>query len=102
MVAVGETGAECDLGLLLDFESRWGDGRTHLQLNSNAFDRVRGRSLESSNNFLGEAVPNEYGELLRKAGGRRAPASSLGGKLLARSLASGGFTCVLLGAGHFE
>ena len=40
--------------------------------------------------------------LLDPAGGRRALASSLGGKLLARSLASGGFTCGLFGTSHDE
>ena len=39
---------------------------------------------------------------LDTAGGGCALASSLGGKLLARSLASGRFTCGLLGTGHFD
>jgi len=39
--------------------------------------------------------------LLDAAGGGRGLAGRLGGELLARRLAAGGFACCLLGAGHF-
>ena len=40
--------------------------------------------------------------LLDSTGGRCRFAGSLGGKLLSRSLSSGGFACGLLGTGHLD
>jgi histone H3 len=75
---------------------------THKTLEGQLADEKVGRLLVTTD------LTKSYGSgtvtvgLLNSSGGGGRLTSGLGGELLARSLSSSGFTCGLLGTGHFE
>ena len=63
-------------------------------------DQELRRLLELANFTERDGARTEPVRLLDAAGGRRRLSGGLGGEGLARSLASGGLSCGLLGSGH--